>query len=279
MKELDGRGGPAKIANPAPMLERYELKYTIPAEQVEEIAAFAKTYCHADRFSASSPDGYYQVNSLYLDSPDFFFLRQRLNGSENRFNMRVRSYGLRPEPPYFLEVKQKSGDIVRKYRARMRETDLEHALDPAADPAGMVMDAREAGSAVLFRSLAHTYNAAPVAMTSYRRRALFSHCDEYARVTFDAGLKYMPQREYRPLDVSDLLVPSDTETLFDEGTSVILELKCYAKQVPLWMVDMIRRFQLRRRGFSKYSAALAQVFRRHAFDDSMMVSPFAEFKN
>lgn len=279
MMEPDGLPGPAKIGKPAPMLERYELKYTIPADQVEEIADFAKAYCHSDRYSAASPDGYYQVNSLYLDSPDFFFLRQRLDGSENRFNMRVRSYGQRPQLPYFLEVKQKRGDIVRKYRARILEGDLEHALDPGADLAGMLADPREAASAALFRRLAHAYNAAPVAMTSYRRKAYFSHCDEYARVTFDAALRFMPQREYRPLEVSELLAPSDQETWFDEGTSVILELKCHSRQVPLWMVDMIRRFQLRRRGFSKYSAALAQVFRSHAFDDSTLVSPFSEFKN
>ena len=60
--------------------------------------------------------------------------------------------------------------------------------------------------------------------------------------------------------------PTDVETVFDEGTSVVLELKCPAKNVPLWMVDLIRTFELKRRGFSKYSAGMAQVFRRYEFD-------------
>jgi len=262
----------------APVLERYELKYTIPMEQVADIVAFVAPYCHPDKYSENSPDGFYQVNSLYLDSPEFIFLRRRLDGSENRFNMRVRSYGPNPKLPYFLEIKHKLGDIVRKYRARIEDECLERVLAPDTDISRDLTDQVEADNAILFRRLVHSYNAAPVVMTSYRRMAFFSDCDDYARVTFDAGLRFMPQQEYRPLEVSELLAPSDMETVFDDRCSVVLELKCYSKQVPLWMVDLIRTFDLKRRGFSKYSAALAQVFRRNEFDDSHRVSPFAGFE-
>lgn len=262
----------------APVLERYEMKYTIPLEQLSEIVAFVAPYCHPDKYSENSPDGFYQVNSLYLDSPDFIFLRKRLDGSENRFNMRVRSYGTKPVLPYFLEIKHKLGDIVRKYRARIKDDCLERVLAPDTDVAKDMSDLREVENATLFRRLVHTYNAAPVVMTSYQRMAFFSNCDDYARVTFDAALRFMPQREYHPLYVSELLAPSDMETCFDDRCSVVLELKCYSKQVPLWMIDLVRTFDLKRRGFSKYSAALAQVFRRHEFDDSCRVSPFAEFE-
>lgn len=276
----EGLGGPAPDRpgeGPLPVLERYELKFTIPPPLVEEISAFVRPYCFLDRFSQASEDGFYQVNSLYFDSPDFLFLRRRLSRVENRFNMRVRSYGPRPVLPYFLEVKQKRGDVIRKYRARVREADLEGVLDPAREDRDYLVDPREAGAADLFRRLAHTYNAVPVVMTGYRRKAFISACDDYARVTFDAGLRYMAQGGYRPLDVEGARAPSDPETLFDEGTSVILELKCYAKYVPLWMVDLIRRFELRRRGFSKYSAGMAKVFQRYNFDDSLRASPVADF--
>jgi SPX domain protein involved in polyphosphate accumulation len=261
----------------APVLERYEMKYTIPMEQMPGIVDFLAPYCQPDKYSENSPDGFYQVNSLYMDSPEFIFLRRRLDGSENRFNMRVRSYGPKPVLPYFLEIKHKLGDIVRKYRARIQDESLERILAPDTDVTKDLTDSREADNAVLFRRLVHTYNAAPVVMTSYRRMAFFSNCDDYARVTFDVGLRFMPQQEYRPLDVSELLAPSDMETVFDDRCSVVLELKCYSKQVPLWMVDLVRTFDLKRRGFSKYSAALAQVFSRHEFDESHRVSPFAGF--
>lgn len=260
-----------------PVLERYELKYTIPPEMVEPISAFVEPYCAMDSHSSTAPEGFYQVNSLYFDSPEHVFLRNRLDRLPDRFNMRVRSYGPRPVLPYFLEVKQKKGDIIRKYRARIRDENLERVLDPAMEGHACLVSPGEADNAALFRRLVHIHNAAPVVMTSYRRKAYFSLRDEYARVTFDIGLRSMAQSEYRPLSLEGCLAPSDLETLFDENTSVILELKCYSRYVPLWMVDLIRAFQLRRRGFSKYSAGMAQVFRRYAFDDGNRFSPAAGF--
>ena len=262
---------------PLPVLERYELKFTIPTELVAPISDFAEAYCFMDRHSTLSPGGFYQVNSLYLDSPDYVFLRNRLERLPDRFNMRVRSYGLIPEAPYFLEVKRKQGDIIRKHRARVLDEDLERVLDPGRDCSTALVSPGDLVSAEHFRALAHRFNAAPVVMTSYRRKAYISHCDDYARVTFDIGLRYQPQREYRPLSVEGGMAPSDTETRYDEGTSVILELKCYSQYVPLWMVDMIRTFDLRRRGFSKYATAMSQVFRNYAFDDGTRVSRDARF--
>lgn len=264
--------------NPLPMLERYELKFTVPASLVEPICGFIAPYCRKDSYSAISPDGFYQVNSLYLDTPEFLFLRNRLNGCENRFNMRVRSYGENPKLPYFLEVKQKRGDVIRKFRARVDEPDLRKVLDADMESLEGLVSAGEAENAILFRKLAHTYNAAPVVMTSYRRRAFISECDDYARVTFDIGLSFMEQTEYLPLEVGDMLAPSDVEAIFDEDCCVVLELKCYSKYVPLWMVDLIRTFDLRRRSFSKYSAGLAQIFQGKRFDDSHMVSPWSDFR-
>ncbi len=263
---------------PLPVLERYELKFTIPEDMVGAISAFIEPYCALDRYSEISRDGFYQVNSLYLDTPEYLFLRNRMARVHNRFNMRVRSYTENPAPPYFLEVKQKCGDVIRKHRARISDPDLARVLDPDAGPE-CLSAADDADKAALFRDLAHRFNAAPVVMTRYRRKAYFSHCDEYARVTFDAGLRYRQQREYKPLSLEGGLAPSDVETLFDERTSVILELKCFTRYVPLWMLDLIRTFELRRRGFSKYGAGMAQVFRKYEFDDGDRVSPDAVFRN
>jgi SPX domain protein involved in polyphosphate accumulation len=264
-------------AAPLPVLERYELKYTIPAEWVAPISAFVEPYCSLDYHSSVAPDGFYQVNSLYFDSPDFVLLRNRLGGLHDRFNMRVRTYGAAPVAPWFLEVKRKIGDIIRKYRARVKDIDLARTLDPAADPSEFLASPRDAANAALFRRLAHAYNAAPVVQTTYRRKAYFSVCDDYARVTFDAGMRYLARTEYNPLPVEEAFAPTDLEDRFDEGTSVVLELKCQAKNVPIWMVDLIRAFDLRRRSFSKYSAAMAQVFRRYEFEPGSRMPTAAEF--
>ncbi len=253
-------GGVRQAEMPAD-LQRYELKYTIPRRQVEEIEAFIAPYCFQDEYSARCEDGFYRVNSLYLDSPELILLRTRLCGAQHRFNMRVRTYGDAPGLPYFAEIKHKSGDTVRKTRAVIREPDLERALRGPELPGE---DRRLAE----YRRHVLAYNVQPWVMTSYRRKAFISHCDDYARVTFDIGLEYAPRDAFDPIPVRSEMIPSDVETLFDPETSVILELKCYTSYVPSWMLDLIRRFELRRRGFSKYAAGVMPVLRRMDYDGS-----------
>ena len=69
----------------------------------------------------------------------------------------------------------------------------------------------------------------------------------------------MQQTGYDPLPYEEVLQPCDVQTNYDVNTNVILELKCYTSYVPLWMIDCIRKFQLHRRGFSKYMTALRQA--------------------
>jgi hypothetical protein len=249
-----------------PALERYEMKYAVPADWIAPISAFAEAYCLLDDYSSRAGDAFYQVNSLYLDSPGFEFMRMRSEGTFDRFNLRVRTYGSAPTPPYFLELKRKQGDIIRKYRARVNDADLRKVLDPATDIGPCLAVPGDREWAELFRRLAFTYGAVPVVMTGYRRKAYISRCDDYARLTFDIGLRYRAESGYRPFATDEGAAPSDAETLFDAGPEAILELKCHAKYVPLWMVDLVRAFGLKRRGFSKYAAAMAHVFGHYAFD-------------
>jgi len=204
------------VAGPVVIPERYELKYTIPAHRVADISAFVEPYCSLDYHSSISPDNFYQVNSLYFDSPDFVLLRNRLGGVHDRFNMRVRTYGAQPQEPWFLEVKRKVGDIIRKYRARVKEGDLARILDPGVDVGPYLKGPGDAKNAELFRRLAHAYNAVPVVQTTYKRKAYFSTCDDYARVTFDKGLRYQARDTYDPLPVEAGFAPTDLETIFDE---------------------------------------------------------------
>ena len=241
-----------------PVLERYESKYTIPFHMVDEISRFIEPYCTLDAYSEKSPDLYYTINSLYFDTPDYLFLRLRLQKAGNRFNMRVRTYGESPVLPWFFEVKHKRGDVMRKYRAKVHSERLDHLLNTPELLHHHVKNEKEEKSRMLFYRLHHTYNAEPKVLIQYKRKAYISDVEEYARVTFDIGLRSMKQTGYDPLPCEEEMQHSDAQTLFDYGTGVILELKCYTSYVPLWMIDCIRTFQLQRRGFSKYMMGIRQ---------------------
>lgn len=238
-------------------IERYESKFTIPFALVEPISDFLSIYCRLDTYSERSPDGFYRVNSLYLDSPRLHFLRKRLDVCDNRFNLRIRSYGEKPEPPYFLEIKQKKVNVVRKYRAAVTGEDWPQCFESTAWSESEEGNGRT--NRTLFLKLVHTYDAAPKVLTQYWRKAYVSEIDKYARATFDVALRYHPEEEYTVHPQEETMIPLDNVTLFDPGCDTILELKCNTKQVPLWMIDLVRHFDLRRRSFSKYVISVTEA--------------------
>ncbi len=247
------------------VLERFELKYTIPWEMVGPVSRFIEPYCSLDEYSEFSPDRFYIVNSLYFDSPQFHFLKNKENGCLERFNMRIRSYGAEPGPPYFLEIKHKRRDIIKKYRGKTFETDIKSIVDVKhIFPDGKKHIDKNEKNLNFFRRLHYVYGAEPKVLVQYRRKAYFSNYDEYARVTFDIGLRSMEATDsYLPHPVEHQMLHADYENVFDTGTNVILELKCYTAFVPLWMMDLIRTFNLKQRGFSKYQTCLNKVFERY----------------
>ncbi|MEZ4525589.1 MAG: polyphosphate polymerase domain-containing protein [Desulfobacterales bacterium] len=254
------------------LLERYELKYLIPESMIDPISDFISAYCSPDYYSEQSADGFYNVYSLYFDSPDFLFLRKRMEGAENRFNMRIRTYDPVSAIPCFFEVKQKTGGIVRKYRATVHDADWQRVF---ADSDYSLHHCNKREKADLFVRLAYSWQAEPKVLTCYSRKAYVSDVDDYARVTFDKALKCQAEERYNLIPDPYCMNSYDNATVFDPGCSVILELKCYATQVPLWMLDLIRYFDLQRGSFSKYAASIFRVRTRFRYDtaDRMPLIP------
>jgi len=245
------------------LLERYELKFVIPERMVDPISNFASVYCRPDRHSEQSPDGYYCVYSLYFDSPDFLFLRNRLEKVANRFNMRVRTYDQERGTPCFFEVKQKRDGIIRKYRTKVEDENWECILD-GADPEYRGVAEKE--KADLFVRLAWSNCASPRVLTCYRRKAWVSEVDDYARVTFDRELRFQPEERCMLTPDQCRMSAYDNCTLFTPECSIVLELKCYASKVPMWMLDLIRHFDLCRCSFSKYVNSMRTIWEQWGYD-------------
>lgn len=256
-----------------PMLERYELKFTIPLEMIAPISEFVSVYCSPDKYSLQTENGFYKVNNLYLDSPGFRFLQMRISGVQNRFNMRIRSYGDSSILPYFLEIKQKLSDVVRKYRARVTNPEwYKSYTQPGFEPEENNSDPIEIKNRNLFERLIYSYSASPKVLTQYVRNAWISDVDSYARVTFDMDLRYKPESDYNLEHGEREMTPCDNMTVFDPGCSVILELKCYTTRVPLWMIDLIKYFNLHRRSFSKYMVGATEAFGCYGYSQAETVS-------
>ncbi len=243
-----------------PIIERIEIKFSIPFSMVESISEFVSVYCSLDKYSSQSENGYYIVRNLYFDSPEYLFLRMRLSRVQNRFNIRVRSYGGDAGMPYFLEIKQKTGQVIRKYRSKVSDQEWYKVFsEPGYESIEESDNPIEGRNRKLFERLTYTYDATPKVLTQYVRKAWVSDVDDYARVTFDKELMYKPETEYNLVTNEAVMIPCDPETVFDPGCSVILELKCYSAFIPLWMIDLIKYFNLQRRSFSKYMTGVLEV--------------------
>lgn len=245
-----------------PVIERHELKYIIPFSLVEPITEFAAPYCDYDEHSLAAADRFYEVNSLYFDSLDYRLLRERMDGVERRYNVRVRSYGDGSKGDYYAEVKYKTATSTRKFRATLRECEwpafIQHRHDTTLLAHAIDSERR---NRELFAYIAEAYAIEPKIFTCYRRRALASTIDDYARITFDTDLRCRQQDPWHSSDPYSLrrcsnCVSYDLETIFGDeqeyGGNVILELKSSIGAVPIWMLDLIRRFELKQVGFSKY---------------------------
>lgn len=257
-----------KIHNLPPVLERYELKYLIPWEYVEPMTDFLTVYCSLDYYSelAENNDYFYTISTLYFDTPNHEFLRQRMEGKAIRFNMRARAYGNGEKAPYFLEIKNRSGiaGVVKKYRATVEE---QHWPAILTNPSFRPLESEsgiEKANKELFLRLAISYAIEPKILTKYQRRAFFSTVDSYARVTMDIKMQYRVENKYTVCSSHDM-TNYDNETIYSYNTqsdaSVVLELKCDAAEVPYWMLDLIRQFDLKQVAFSKYiSSSLVSYY-------------------
>lgn len=241
------------------VLERYELKYLIPMAMVQPISDYVERYCELDYFSQISHDKFYTINSLYFESPSFYFMRAKENQT-GRYSLRVRSYGDEPKAPYYIETKEKIQEFSKKRRGKVP---FENWADLFTQPNGIEgFDHTKDPHIMHFLNLTHLHNASPIILTQYRRKAYLSTIDDYARVTFDRHFRYRPETNYDANPNFGMTSYDHPDTFGESGLNVVLELKCERK-IPMWIVDLIRYFQLTRQGFSKFESSMIECYRPH----------------
>lgn len=261
-----------------PVLERYELKYVIDESLVEPMSQYLEAYCTLDKYSSLADDKYYLINSIYLDTPWYLFVRNRMADCHNRFTMRIRGYGENPKPPFFYEIKQKVGNFVRKYRCSIRSDKVYELVNRLHSVNPDDIGEKEWKNFQRFVRLVDIYGAEPKVMVQYKRKAYASDYDEYARVTFDRQLMYAPLDEYTFKYDESLARYYSMAPTEEQANGIVLELKCYATHVPIWMVDLIRVFNLEKTNFSKFVNGIREV-RCEYLDPCLVIKSSGEIED
>jgi hypothetical protein len=232
--------------------ERLELKYLLDEATAESVRRAILPFCVPDPHNGRFGRGYW-ISSLYFDSPRLACFRANERADGDRFKLRARIYELGGD--VHLEIKRKRGDVVRKSRVIVRDTDWVDATHGFGRP--RYEGPKQERTLESFAQLLAQYGAEPQVIIEYEREAYISPRGEYARVSFDRKISYFSTREHsfvsgraerRALSLGEA----------SRSAPVVLELKCET-QIPPFMVDVIRSHELHRVGLSKYTRVTRSV--------------------
>ncbi len=228
---------------------RSEFKYFVHAADVPAMTDWLSNYCIPDEFSRGGD--WYSIRTLYLDTSDFRMYRDAAEGLPFRLKLRARTYG-DATGDVKLEVKRRLRDLIVKTSATIRASDWNHVAPDGLS--GLLALGKP--STLEFLQLAETFQAMPQVLVYYERKAFSSVVDDYVRVNFDRRMSCQPEHDWNLLGTPREWLSVDAPKTFGERESnYVLEIKF--QDVPTaWLLDMTLRFNLERRGFSKYGRAV-----------------------
>lgn len=229
---------------------RYEIKYLLDADRLAEVQASLQDYLHTD---ANGSEGGYYVHSIYFDSPDMRFLREKFEGDLIRVKPRIRTYRSSLDGPpagIFLELKGRYDRIVEKRRCPIDRSLAKLLLtETPVHPNGWSAKHTVLGE---FLYMSHRFRLVPAVSVLYHRTAFFGAYWRNLRITFDRLVLCSP--------ATGLDAPSEDFMQTIPCSQTVMELK-YNDKVPLSLLRRINSLGLQQRSFSKYAMSVQRCFR------------------
>jgi len=227
---------------------RYELKYHLTESKAAAVAQFVRQYLPVDRYAKLQRGGGYPIVSLYLDSEKLNLCKESIEGRQNRFKLRIRSYTDEPDYPCFFEIKRRINTVILKSRARVMHSNIPHLVAGLPlPPQNYNVDMKALNQFQLYMS---TVQAKPCVLIRYMRQAFEGESDNRVRVTFDRQLCYKVTKEPEV----KLGGSGWQRNPFTVG-GVILEVK-FTGSYPIWLSRMVKCYDLRARSISKFATSI-----------------------
>ena len=239
------------------LVTRYESKYIIPRSLVPEVREFIKPFCVPDPYTHGSPPEY-TITTLQLDTPDYVLHHAKEREAICRFKLRARTYGEIGSAPVFAEVKAKLENTIVKTRVAIPFKTWGKELVFGVRLPDCFRGERHEIDFLRFKRLVWELGAQPVVLVRYLRESYVGSVDRYARVTFDRKLLYQMTDSWTDFGRGGMWRGMDSTEAQGFGlpySGVVLEVKTLS-YTPVWVMDLVERFQLRKSGNCKYSTAL-----------------------
>jgi len=236
-------------------VDRYELKFIVSADQRARFLELSRRLLVVD---PHGPGGGYRVSSQYFDTPDHRGWREKLDGVSNRRKLRLRYYGevdgeaSFPARAFFLEIKHRASETIRKERLRLEPAAARAILDDAGEllriGSHAAATAPDDGALASMLHLAAGRRLVAANVITYHREAWAGAVDSRLRITFDSSLRALPPDRFLAVSdrVGERLLPP---------TRLLLEVK-FDTAIPVWVKDVLRVIGLRPGRFSKYATGM-----------------------
>ena len=247
--------------------QRFEQKYLLEEERAVQVGDFINSCLERDSHSLGQSGHAYAVHSIYLDSDNLDTYWWTINGSKNRFKLRLRFYDNRPNSPVFFEIKRRVDRVILKQRAAVRKEAAHWLLDGQLPEPDWLLSPEPAQLAALshFIDLMLRLEARPKVHVGYQREAWVDPRTSSVRATLDRRVGAEPA----PLARFSTRMK---KPVFPFGRTVILELK-FTDRFPRWFQELVERFNLMQCGAAKYCMGVSQIgeqrlgHRLHLFAD------------
>lgn len=231
---------------------RYERKFLVPNKMLDSLRARVLTFAKPDAFAKRNCEDLmqYQVRSIYFDTPDLRFYKEKWDGIEFRRKFRIRGYDTySPDNKVVFEIKRKIGNRIRKHRAFTYYRDLNDLLATGNVEKYVIKDGKiKDPVSELSRYFYHLKKdqIIPTVLVVYEREAYHGKIDHGARITLDKNIR---SRLYPHM--GNLYDDDKLKYLFD--SHFVLEIKYYTDNMPVWGRSLVQEFKLRHDAISKYT--------------------------
>lgn len=232
----------------------HELKFEVDRFRVEAIATHLEVLCQRDPQFPSNT-----VVSLYYDTPELHFLRDKLDSNYLKTKVRLRWYEAPPgsqEPPTthspaFLEVKKRVGTLRRKARVPTDLDGRQLATLPRDAPQLLLAPER------LRRPGAHPGGSLePFLLVRYHRRRYLEPLTG-ARVCLDTAIQTTPARVPGPR-LTGPFAAATAMPIPERLDMAVLEVKGSSSTLPPSLVHLVQAGCFKS-SFSKYGLCYEQL--------------------
>jgi hypothetical protein len=217
---------------------RRELKYYISYIDYLNLKSRLSAIFSRDR--NGSPEGYYQVRSLYFDNKSNKNYYQKMAGIEKRNKYRVRIYNLSLNPVK-LEIKSKINNVISKESALIVPQDVKKIT---SGDYSCLLEYKNHTANKIYGEFNKDYYR-PVVIIDYIREAYYFELNNI-RITFDRDIKK------DEVNLNDLFENNTNMSDVLNNSKIIMEVK-FNNTIPVWIKNLLQLERFERCAISKYT--------------------------